>query len=67
LTVAGGRPDKKRSYLGTCIDWTGFHDFLLKGEVVHAPQPVERGLHHLFFSACSIRAVIDAFHTDKEA
>ncbi|KAF9249209.1 hypothetical protein DTO006G1_8299 [Penicillium roqueforti] len=34
LTVTGGRPDKKGSYVG--IHSTGFRDFLLKGELLRA-------------------------------
>ncbi|KAE8307187.1 P-loop containing nucleoside triphosphate hydrolase protein [Aspergillus transmontanensis] len=34
LTVSGGRPDKKGSYVG--IHSTGFRDFLLKGELLRA-------------------------------
>lgn len=34
LTVSGGRPDKKGSYVG--IHSTGFRDFLLKTELLRA-------------------------------
>ena len=34
LTVSGGRPDKKGSYVG--IHSTGFRDFLLKEELLRA-------------------------------
>jgi ATP-dependent RNA helicase UAP56/SUB2 len=34
LTVTGGHPDKKGSYVG--IHSTGFRDFLLKGELLRA-------------------------------
>ena len=34
LTVTGGRPDKKGSYVG--IHSTGFRDVLLKGELLRA-------------------------------
>lgn len=34
LTVSGGRPDKKGSYVG--IHSTGFRDFLLKNELLRA-------------------------------
>jgi ATP-dependent RNA helicase UAP56/SUB2 len=34
LTISGGRPDKKGSYVG--IHSTGFRDFLLKNELLRA-------------------------------